>query len=167
MKLNMTDYKFTYVASDSIYTIHVDELLEALDRFMIKVKCKLKSLNPEVKEFTVSITSHTDSLKDTCDYDFSLMYANALPTHVGVLNIRISKELYMDTVSWANTIKKFNDIRCAICSYLLGMEVRLDEQTSDQSCVMTFNVSPRLEVNDDGSMKITSFGLVKEDNHEK
>ena len=32
-----------------------------------------------------------------------------------------------------------------------------------QSCVMTFNISPRFEVNDDGSMKLTSFGLVKEE----
>lgn len=132
MKLNVDDYRFTPVLSDAVYTMSVDILMKALDEFMMKVKSKLKDIDPEVKEFTVSITSHTDSLKVTCDYDFSLMYANALPTHVGILNIRISKELYMDTVSWANTIKKFNDIRCAICSYLLGMEVRLDEQTSDE-----------------------------------
>lgn len=37
----------------------------------------------------------------------------------------------------------------------------------DQSCVLTFNMSPRFEVNNDGSMKITSFNLVKEDDHEK
>lgn len=33
----------------------------------------------------------------------------------------------------------------------------------DQSRVMTFNATPRFEINDDGSMKITSFGLVKEE----
>ena len=32
-----------------------------------------------------------------------------------------------------------------------------------QSCVMTFNMSPRFEVNDDGSVKFTSVGLVKEE----
>ena len=37
----------------------------------------------------------------------------------------------------------------------------------EQSCVITLNSSPRFEVNDDGSMKVvTSFELVKEDNHE-
>lgn len=34
-----------------------------------------------------------------------------------------------------------------------------------QSCVLDFRISPRFEVNDDGSMKITSFGIVKEDKH--
>ena len=129
MKLNVDDYRFTPVLSDAVYTMSVDTLLKALDEFMMKVKHKLKDIDPKVKEFTVSVQSHTDSLKVTCDYDFSLMYANVLPTHVGILNIRIAKELYMDTISWANAIMKFNDIRRAIYSYLLGMEVRLDESS--------------------------------------
>ena len=132
MKLNVDDYRFTPVLSDAVYTTSVDILIKALDEFMMKVKSKLKDIDPEVKEFTVSITSHTDSLKVTCDYDFSLMYANVLPTHVGIMNIRIPNELYMDTESWANSIMKFTNIRKAIYSYLLGMEVRLDEQTSTE-----------------------------------
>jgi len=35
-----------------------------------------------------------------------------------------------------------------------------------QSCVLDFRITPRFEINDDGSMKLTSFGLVKEDLHE-
>lgn len=136
MKLNVDDYRFTPVLTDAVYTTSVDILIKALDEFMMKVNFKLKDIDPEVKEFTVSIISHTDSLKVTCDYDFSLMYANVLPTHVGVLNIRIPNELYMDTESWANSIIKFTNIRRAIYSYLCGMTrgmgVRLDEQKTEE-----------------------------------
>lgn len=131
MKLNMTDYRFTHVASDSIYTIHVDELLEALDKFMIKVKYKLKSLNPEVKEFTVSINT-TEEFHSTCDFSFNLMHNDVLPNDIGVLIIHVSKELYFDVESWSLTIKRLQDIGNGILSYLIGMEVRLDEQTSDE-----------------------------------
>lgn len=131
MKLNVDDYSFKPVLSDAVYAVSVDILLKALDEFMIKVKHKLKSLNPEVKEFTVSINV-TEELRSTCDFSFNLMHTDVLSNDIGVLIIYVSKELYMDTESWANTINKFNDIRRAIYSYLIGMEVRLDEQKTEE-----------------------------------